>query len=72
MVICLQMVIGQWAVTLASLFVRNKNLQNTSEGSKKKGFGVTFADVSQTYHLLHQINMACKSLCDSLRKIMKL
>ena len=56
------MVIGQWAVTLASLFVRNKNPQNATSGSEKKGFGVTFADVSQTYHLLHQINMACK-LC---------
>lgn len=57
----LQLVIGQWAVALASLFVRNKNTKAVS-GGKKQGFGVTFADVSQTYHLLHQINMACESI----------
>ena len=51
--------IGQWAVSLASFFVRNKNAPRAT-GTKKQGFGVTAADVSQTYHLLHQINMACK------------
>ena len=56
----LQLVIGQWAVSLASFFVRNKNAPRAT-GTKKQGFGVTAADVSQTYHLLHQINMACKS-----------
>ena len=53
---CLQLVIGQFAVSLASVFVRYR--QGEWRPGKKTGFGVTFTHVSDTYHLLHQINMA--------------
>ena len=53
---CLQLVIGRFAVSLASVFVRYR--QGEWRPGKKTGFGVTFTHVSDTYHLLHQINMA--------------
>ena len=40
------------------MFVRQKGCG--LDGQKKAGLGVTFADVSQTYHLIHQIHMACE------------
>ena len=50
---------GQWAVSLASVFVCGGG----SSGSKKHEFRVSFADISKTYHLLHQLSMACKYVC---------
>ena len=60
---CLQLVIGRFAVSLASVFVRYR--QGEWRPGKKTGFGVTFTHVSDTYHLLHQINMAseCVWVC---------
>ena len=59
---CLQLVIGRFAVSLASVFVRYR--QGEWRPGKKTGFGVTFTHVSDTYHLLHQINMASElSMC---------
>lgn len=56
-----QLLIGRCAVYLASLFIRRKaEKDGTFDSPKKPVFGVTFDDVSETYHLLHQINMACK------------
>ena len=52
----LQLVIGLFAVSLVSVFVRCR--QGEWRPGKKTGFGVTFTHVSDTYHLLHQINMA--------------
>jgi len=52
-----QLIIGRFAVSLASMFVRNGT--GSFWGSRKKvGFEVSFHHVSNTYHLLHQINMA--------------
>jgi len=58
---CLQLVIGRFAVSLASVFVRYR--QGEWRPGKKTGFGVTFTHVSDTYHLLHQINMASECVC---------
>ena len=58
---CLQLVIGRFAVSLASVFVRYR--QGEWRPGKKTGFGVTFTHVSDTYHLLHQINMASECGC---------
>ena len=59
----MQLVIGRYALYLASMFVRNKTEKNRPfDQSKKPVIGVTFDDVSQTYHLLHQINLSCKSI----------
>ena len=58
---CLQLVIGRFAVSLASVFVRY--CQGEWRPGKKTGFGVTFTHVSDTYHLLHQINMASECVC---------
>ena len=58
---CLQLVIGQFAVSLVSVFVRYR--QGEWRPGKKTGFGVTFTHVSDTYHLLHQINMASECMC---------
>ena len=56
-----QLLIGRGAVMLASMFVRNKTEKDSTLTSPKKPvFGVTFDNVSETYHLLHQINLACK------------
>ena len=55
----LQVVFGQWAVSLASVFVCGGG----SSGNKKQEFRVSFADISKTYHLLHQLSMACKCVC---------
>ena len=57
----LQLVIGRFAVSLASVFVRCR--QGEWRPGKKTGFGVTFTHVSDTYHLLHQINMASEWVC---------
>ena len=54
--ILFQAMIGQWAVALASFFV--KKPQQAEVGSKKERFGVTAADISEAYHFLHQVNMA--------------
>lgn len=55
-----QLIIGRFAVSLASMFVRNGT--GSFWGSRKKvGFEVSFHHVSNTYHLLHQINMASES-----------
>jgi len=55
-----QLIIGRFAVSLASMFVRNGT--GGFWGSRKKvGFEVSFHHVSNTYHLLHQINMASES-----------
>ena len=57
----MQLLIGRGAVYLASMFIRRKaEKDGTFDSPKKPVFGVTFDDVSETYHLLHQINMACK------------
>ena len=61
---CLQLVIGRFAVSLASVFVRYR--QGEWRPGKKTGFGVTFTHVSDTYHLLHQINMASECVCVSV------
>ena len=58
----LQLVIGRFAVSLASVFVRCRQGE-WRPGKKKTGFGVTFTHVSDTYHLLHQINMASEWVC---------
>lgn len=39
---------------------RKAEKDGTFNSPKKPVFGVTFDDVSETYHLLHQINLACK------------
>ena len=57
----LQLVIGRFAVSLASVFVRCR--QGEWRPGKKTGFGVTFTHVSDTYHLLHQINIASEWVC---------
>ncbi|KAL5479564.1 hypothetical protein EMCRGX_G023100 [Ephydatia muelleri] len=51
-----QTMIGQWAVALASYLV--KKPQQTEVGSKKERFGDTAADIAETYHFLHKVNMA--------------
>ena len=56
-----QTMIGQWAVALASYLV--KKPQQTEVGSKKKRFGDTAADIAETYHFLHKVNMACECVC---------
>ena len=53
-----QAMIGQWAVALASFFV--KKPQQAEVSSKKERFGVTAADIAEAYHFLHQVNMACE------------
>ncbi|KAL5459850.1 hypothetical protein EMCRGX_G033233 [Ephydatia muelleri] len=54
--ILFQAMIGQWAVALASFFV--KKPQQAEVSSKKERFGVTAADIAEAYHFLHQVNMA--------------
>ena len=61
----LQLVIGRFAVSLASVFVRCR--QGEWRPGKKTGFGVTFTHVSDTYHLLHQIDMASECMCVGVR-----
>ena len=66
-----QLVIGRGAVYLASMFTRRrKDKAGEFESPKKLVFGVTFDDVAETYHLLHQINMACKCVGMSHRDIL--
>ncbi len=44
--------LGQWAVSLARLFLCGERKQ-----------GVTTLTLAHTYHLMHQINTACKCVC---------
>ncbi len=55
-----QLVVGRLAVAFVSVFVRPRAARVC--GGKKEGFGVTCADISETYHLLQQINMASECL----------
>ncbi len=47
--------VGRLAVALVSVFVRPRTAREV--GGKKENFDVTCAHISETYHLLQQINM---------------
>ncbi len=54
--------VGQWAVYLASLFLCGGS--SPTGRSNKKAAAVTVSNISDTYHLLHQISSACECVCD--------
>ena len=55
--------IGRYAVLLASYFVKTESW-NKSTGSAPKSLaivGMSFRDLSETYHILLQIGLSCKT-----------
>ena len=55
-----QLGIGRYAVHLASMFVRAEAGGHPLHPKKSTIIGVSFCDISETYHLLHQIILSCK------------